>query len=162
MSNPPGTVVVSARRRGSIVVYVFVAILLAGMAASLAAQPTMSGKITSVVFFGLFIALCIGVWLLAEQSRDRIEVTPTVITYRHGGQRGTSLTLRKNQEQGAQLRLITPRTDEGLRGIRLAIVDSGADGYDVGGAGHEIGLFRFNAQAVKRACESAGWQFAPN
>jgi hypothetical protein len=149
-----------ARRRGSVVLYVFVAILLGGMAASLAAQPSTSGKITSVVFFGLFIALCVGVWLLAEQGRDRIEVTPAVITYRHGGQRGTSITLRKNQDQGARLRLVTPRTDEGLKGIRLAIVDGGADGYDVVGAGHEIGLFRFSTQAVKRACESAGWQFA--
>jgi hypothetical protein len=152
MTNQQATVIVNARRRGSIVLYVFIAILLAGLAASISAQPTVSGKITAAVFFGLFIALCLGLGAVLNQGRDRLEVTSEAITYRHGGPRGTTLSLRRNQDAGqpSDLRIIPPLNDHGFKAnARLTIV----------GSGTEIGLFRFSRRAVERACAAGGWQF---
>jgi hypothetical protein len=153
MTNPRATVIVSARRRGSVVLYVVIAIMVAGMAASIGAQPTASGKIAAVVFFGLIIALCLGTWAMANQGRNRIEVNQDAITYRHGGRRGTtSLSLRRNKGAGqpSDLRLIPRLSDHGFKAsARLTVV----------GSGTEIGLFRFNRHAVERACEAGGWQF---
>ncbi len=146
-------VVIAARRRGTVITGAFAALLAAGLAASLAAQRTVSGKITAAVFFGLFIALCAGLWLLANQGRGRIEVTANAITHRHGRRASsTSVTIsrRGNAAEPADLRLIPRLRDHGYKeGPRLTIV----------GSGGWISLIGFSERAVQRGCERAGWRF---
>jgi hypothetical protein len=65
----PGTTVVSQRRQRTVPLIVAIAVFILGMAGGLAAQPTVSGRVTAVIFFGLLIGLCIGAvprnWRLA-------------------------------------------------------------------------------------------------
>ena len=124
-----------------------VAVLIVGMVASLAAQPTVSGRVTAVVFFGIFIALCGGMWALANRRRKRIEVTRDAISYRHWSGR-VDFTL--SRQRGDDLRIIPRLRDHGfVAADRLTIV----------GSGDIMNLFGFSPRAVKRACEAGGWRF---
>ncbi len=124
-----------------------IAVLILGMAVSLTAQPTVSGKVTAVIFFGAFIALCAGLWLLQNRRRNRIEVTRDAISYQNwNGQAEFTLSRR----QGDDLRIIPRLRDHGFAANdRLTIV----------GSGSVMNLFGFSPRAVRRACEAGGWQF---
>lgn len=124
-----------------------VAVLILGMVTSLAAQPTVSGRVTAVIFFGVFIALCAGWWMLMNRRRNRIEVTPDAISYRHWSGRADFTLSRR---QGDDLRFIPRLSDHGfVVAARLTIV----------GSGDIMNLFGFSAPAVRRACEAGGWRF---
>jgi hypothetical protein len=91
-------IVVSQRRRLSIPLIVVVAVFILGMAGALAAQPTASGKVTAVIFFAILIGLCVGLWLLLNRQRDRIEVTRDSISRRRWNGR---VELMLSRQQGA-------------------------------------------------------------
>jgi hypothetical protein len=144
----PGTVTVRQRPRWTIPAGAGVVVFALGLAVSLAAQPTMSGKISAAVFFGLFIAVIVWFWLRANRWRDRIEITPDAITFRHGRRGGPSIMLTR--EQGTDLRLIPALRDHGIPvGPRLTLVGSDQD----------ITIYGFSANAVRRGCTAVGWQF---
>ena len=142
------TVTVRQRHRWTIPAAVGIVIMALGLAASLAAQPTVSGKVTAAVFFGLFIAVIVWLWLRANRWRDRIDITPDAISFRHGRRGGPSITLTR--EQGTDLRLIPALRDHrGTAGPRLALV----------GSGQAITIYGFPANAVRHGCTAAGWRF---
>jgi hypothetical protein len=141
-------VVVSARRRRTAMYGLMIVVLILGMAVSLTAQPTVSGRVTAVVFFGLFIALCVWLWLRVNRGRNRIEVAADAIRYLHWNG-GVEFTLSRDAEQ--ELRLIPRLRDHGfVAGDRLTIV----------GSGDVMSLSGFSPRAVRRACQGAGWRFA--
>ncbi len=144
----PRTVTVSQRHRRSIQAVIGVVVMVLGLAGSLVAQPTVSGKITAVVFFGLLIALIVWLWRWINRGRDRLEITPDAISLRHGRGGGPSITLTR--EQGTDLRLIPALRDHGVSvGPRLTVVGSGQD----------ITIYGFSADAVRQGCTAAGWRF---
>ncbi len=142
-----GIIVVSQRRHRTVFFGLMIAVLIVGMAASLSAQPTVSGRVTAVVFFGILIALCAGLWVLANRRRNRIEVTRDAIGYRHWSRR-TDFTL--SRQRGDDLRIIPRLRDHGF------VV---ADRLTIVGSGDIMNLFGFSPHAVKRACEAGGWRF---
>src|SRR6266700_8154492 len=85
VSSDSEVTVVSQRRRHTVSFIAVVAVFVLGMAGSLAAQPSTSGRVTAVIFFGIFIVLCTWLWLLLNRRRDRIEVTTDAISHRRGG-----------------------------------------------------------------------------
>lgn len=122
--------------------------MVLGLAASLAAQPTISGKIAAVVFFGLFIALIVWLWRRQNRGRDQLEITPDAIGFRHGRGGGPSIALTR--EQGTDLRLVPAlRGQRDTAGPRLALV----------GSGQAITIYGFSTTAVRSGCASAGWRF---
>ena len=144
----PRTITVKQRRRQTILAGIGVAIMALGLAASLAAQPTVSGKITAAVFFGLFIAVIIWLWRRANRWRDQLEITPDAIRFQHGRRGGPSITLTR--EQGTDLRLIPALRDHGVTaGPRLTLV----------GSGQAITIYGFPANSVRRGCTAVGWRF---
>jgi hypothetical protein len=144
----PRTVIVRQRSRWTIRAGVGIVVMVLGLAASLAAQPTVSGKITAVVFFGLFIALIVWLWRRQNRGRDQFEITPDAIGFRHGRRGGPSITL--NREHGTDLRLIPALHDHGVAaGPRLALV----------GSGEAITIYGFSADAIRRGCTTVGWRF---
>lgn len=144
----PRAVTVSQRHRRTIQAVIGVAVMVLGLAGSLVAQPTVSGKITAVVFFGLLIALIVWLWRWANRGRDRLEISPDAISLRHGRGGGPSITLTR--EQGTDLRLIPALRDHGVTaGPRLTVVGSGQD----------ITIYGFSADAVRQGCTAAGWRF---
>src|ERR1700678_2171471 len=96
------TVTVRQRHRWTIPAGAGVVVMVLGLAASLAAQPTVSGKITAAVFFGLFIALIVWLWRPQNRWRDQLEITPDAIGFRHGRRGGPPITLTR--EHGTDLR----------------------------------------------------------
>jgi hypothetical protein len=143
-----GTVTVRQRPRWSVAAGTGIAIMALGLAVSLGAQPTVSGKIAAAILFGLFIALIAWLWWRANRWRDRIEITPDAITFRHGRRGGPSSPL--TSDDGADLRLIPQLRDHGVTaGPRLALV----------GSGQVITVYGFSASAVRRGCAAAGWRF---
>jgi hypothetical protein len=142
------TVTVKQRSRWTIRAVVGVVVMLLGLAASLAAQPTASGKITAAVFFGLFIALIVWLWRRQNRWRDQFEIKPDAIGFRHGRGGGPSITLTRGD--GTDLRLIPALRDHGVTaGPRLALV----------GSGEMLTIYGFSADAVRRGCTAAGWRF---
>jgi hypothetical protein len=139
--------VVSQRRRYTIPFIVAVAVFILAMAGSLAAQPTTSGKVTAVIFFGIFIGLCTWLWLVLNGRRDRIEVTRDAISRRRGNGH-TELTL--SRRQGDSLRLIPRLSDHGF---------TVADRLTIVGSGEAMNLFGFSPHTVARACEAREWRF---
>src|ERR1700728_3437722 len=108
----PQTVIVKQRSRWAIRAGVGVVVMVLGLAASVAAQATASGKITAVVFFGLFIAVIVWLWRRQNRWRDRLEITPDAIGLRHGRPGGPSITLPR--VHGIDLRLIPALRDHGV------------------------------------------------
>ena len=100
----PRTRIVRQRSRWTIRAGIGIVVMVLGLAASLAAQPTISGKITAVVFFCLFIALILWLWRRQNRWRDQLEITPDAIGFRHGRGGGPSIALTR--EHGTDLRLI--------------------------------------------------------
>ena len=149
------TVTVKQRPRRTIVVAVAIAVMVLGLATSVGAQPTTSGKISAVVFFGLIIALCVLFWVVQNAGRDSLEITPDQISLRHGRRRGRSLSpsgpsATLTRERGTDLRLIPALNSHGvLAGPRLTVV----------GSGEVMTLYGFSFDAVRRGCEAAGWRF---
>jgi hypothetical protein len=153
------TVTVRQRTRWTIPVVAGIAILALGLVTAVGAQPTMSGKIGSVVFFGLFIGLCGFIWVYGNRGRDRVEITPDAISLRPGrGRRGRSAgssappapSTALTREGGSDLRLIPRLNDHGIAaGPRLTVV----------GSGGVMTLYGFRLDAVRRGCEAAGWRF---
>ena len=142
------TVIVRQRPRRTIAAGAGIAIMALGLATSVAAQPTVSGKITAAVFFGLFIALIGWLWRRANRGRDQLRITPDAIELRHGRRGGPSITLVR--EQNADLRLIAPLRDHRVTaGPRLALV----------GGGQAMTIYGFSADAVRRGCKAVGWRF---
>jgi len=142
------TITVRQRPRRTIVAAIGVLVMALGLAVSLGAQPTVSGKITAAVFFGLFIAIIVWLWRRANRWRDQLEITPDVISFRHGRRGGPSITLTR--QDGTDLRLIPPLSDHGvIVGPRLALV----------GSGEAITIYGFAANAVRNGCAAVGWRF---
>lgn len=151
VENDSEVTVVSQRRRHTIPFICAVVVFILGMAGSLAAQPTTSGRVTAVIFFGLLIGVCTGLWLLLNGRRDRIEVTTDAISRRRVGAGGggqTDLTL--SRRQGDSLRLIPRLADHGF---------TVADRLTIVGSGTAMNLFGFSSHAVVRACTARGWRF---
>ena len=143
----PEVTVVFRRRQHTVPLAVTVAVFLIAMAGSLAAQPTVSGKVTAAIFFGLFIVLGIGLWLLLNRRRDRIDVTGDAITRRRGG---GAVELTLSRRQGDCLRLVPRLRDHGF---------SATDRLTIVGSGETMSLFGFSPHAVTHACEARGWRF---
>jgi hypothetical protein len=142
------TITVRQRPRRTIVAATGVLVMALGLAVSLGAQPTVSGKITAAIFFGLFIALIVWLWRRVNRWRDQLEITPDVISFRHGRRGGPSITLTR--QDGTDLRLIPPLSDHGvIAGPRLALV----------GSGQAITIYGFAANAVRDSCAAVGWRF---
>jgi hypothetical protein len=142
------TVTVKQGSRWTIRAVVGVVVMVLGLAASLAAQPTVSGKITAAVFFSLFIALIVWLWRRRNRWRDRLEITPDAIWFRHGRRGGPPITLTR--EHGTDLRLIPALRDHGVTaGPRLTLV----------GSGEAITIYGFSADAITRGCTAVGWRF---
>jgi hypothetical protein len=142
------TVTVRQRSRQTISAGVGVVVMALGLAATLGAQPTMSGKIGGAAFFAVFIAIIVWLWLRANRWRDQIEITPDAITFRRGRRGGPSIALTR--EHGSDLRLIPALSGHGdAVGPRLALV----------GSGQAIVIYGFAPDAVRRGCTAAGWQF---
>jgi hypothetical protein len=143
-----GVTVVSQRRRQRTIQFIIaVAVFILGMAGGLAAQPTVSGRVTAVIFFGLLIGLVTLLWLLLNRRRDRVEVTRDAISRRRWG---GAVDVTLSRKQGDDLRLIPRLRDHGFTATdRLTIV----------GSGDAISLFGFAPHAVTRACRARGWRF---
>jgi membrane protein YdbS with pleckstrin-like domain len=140
-------VTVRQRTRQTIPAGIGLVVMVLGLATSLAAQPTVSGKITAAVFFAVFIALIVWFWLRVNRWRDRIEITPDAITFRRGRRGGPSIALTR--ADGTDLRLIPALREHGVTSApRLALVGSGQD----------ITIHGFSTNAVRRGCTAAGWQ----
>jgi len=157
MQSAGGTRAVSVRQRAraTIPVAIGVVVLALGMVTAIGAQPTTSGKIGSVVFFGLFILLCFWIWWQLNRGRDRLRITPDAISLVRGRGRGRGLGrggpfVTLTRERGTDLRLIPALRDPGTEtGPRLALV----------GSGEAITLYGFRFDAVRRGCTAAGWRF---
>ncbi|HEX4090193.1 MAG TPA: hypothetical protein VHZ33_15890 [Trebonia sp.] len=144
----PRPVTVRQRPRWTVVSGTGVVIMLLGLAVSLGAQPTMSGKVTAAVFFAAFIAIIVWLWRRANRWRDKLEISSEAIEFRHGRRGGPSITLTR--ADGTDLRLIPRLSDHGVTaGPRLAVV----------GSGTAITVYGFSANAVRRGCTAAGWRF---
>jgi hypothetical protein len=144
----PRTVTVRQRSRWTIRAGTGVVVLALGLAASLAAQPTVSGKITAAVFFGLFIAVIVWFWRRTNRWRDRIVITPDAISFQHG--RGGPQSIVLTREHGTDLRLIPALRGHGdTAGPRLTVV----------GSGQAITIYGFSMDALRRGCTAAGWRF---
>jgi hypothetical protein len=144
----PRTRIVRQRSRWTIRAGIGIVVMVLGLAASLAAQPTISGKITAVVFFCLFIALILWLWRRQNRWRDQLEITPDAIGFRHGRGGGPSIVLTR--EHGTDLRLIPALRGRGeTAGPRLAVV----------GSGQAITIYGFSMNAVRQGCTAAGWRF---
>jgi hypothetical protein len=143
---------IAARWRAVVPLGVVVVVLAAGLAASIGAQQTASGKVTAAVFFGLIIALCLVGLARMNRNRDHIDVTPEAISYRRGRRGGVSLTLSRDpgSAEPADLRIIPRLSDHGFKAPpRLTLV----------GSGMEMSLVSFSTRRVRRGCEAAGWRF---
>jgi len=149
VSSDSEVTVVSQRRRHTVSFIAAVAVFVLGMAGSLAAQPSTSGRVTAVIFFGIFIVLCTWLWLLLNRRRDRIVLTTDAISRVRGGGGGQAeLTL--SRRQGDSLRLIPRLSDHGF---------TVADRLTIVGSGEAMNLFGFPPHTVARACEARGWRF---
>jgi hypothetical protein len=143
------TVTVRQQHRWTIRAGIGVVVMALGLAASLDAQPTVSGKITAAVFFGLFIAGIGWLWRLANRGRDQIEITPDAIRYSRGRRGGPSITLTR--EEGTDLRLSPALRDHGVTvGPQLSLV----------GSDQAIMIYGFSANALRQGCTAVGWRFA--
>jgi hypothetical protein len=144
----PRTVTVKQRSRWTIRAGIGVVVMALGLAASLAAQPTVSGKITAAVFFGLFIAVIVWFWRRANRWRDRIVITADAISFQHG--RGGAPSIAATREHGTDLRLIPALRGHGdTAGPRLTVV----------GSGQALTIYGFSMDALRRGCTAAGWRF---
>jgi hypothetical protein len=146
------TVTVRQRHRWTIPVAIGIAVLVLGMVTAIGAQPTTSGKIGSVVFFGLFILLCAWIWMRMNQGRDRVEITPDTISFMRGRRRGgpPAASSALTRERGTELRLIPALRVPGVEtGPRLTVV----------GSGQAITIYGFRPDAVRHGCAAAGWRF---
>jgi hypothetical protein len=142
------TVTVRQQHRWTVWAGVGVVVMALGLAAGLDAQPTVSGKITAAVFFGLFIAFIVWLWLRANRWRDQIEITPDAIRYSRGRRGGPSIMLTR--EDGTDLRLSPALRDRGVNvGPQLSLV-----GSDQG-----ITIYGFSAKALRQGCTAVGWRF---
>jgi hypothetical protein len=147
-----GTVIVRQRPRGLIWAVPGTLVFLLAIAASVAAQPNTSGKITAGVFFGIFLLAILGAWLSVNRRRARLEIDSGSIRYRISRRATPSFTLLR--EPDSWLRLIPAQRGQGVKAdTRLTLAGAGA-----GGTG-EIILFGFSVPAVRRGCEAAGWRF---
>jgi hypothetical protein len=134
-------------------------VFLLAIAASVAAQPNTSGKITAGVFFGIFLLAILGAWLSVNRRRARLEVDSGSIRYWISRRASPSFTLLR--EPDSWLRLIPAQRGQGVNAdarLTLAGAGAGSGGTDADGTG-EINLFGFSVPAVRRGCEAAGWRF---
>jgi hypothetical protein len=152
------TVIVRQRPRGLIWAVPSTLLFILAIAASVAAQPNASGKITAAVFFGVFLLAILGYWFSINRRRARLEIDSGSISYRVSRHRNPSFTLLR--EPDSELRLIPAQRGQGGRAdARLALASPGTPGGAAGDSAGEIILFGFSVPAVRRGCESAGWRF---
>jgi hypothetical protein len=150
----PGDIVISGHFRQTVMWGAFIVILALGLVVSLSAQPTATGRAQAVVFFAIFIALCVLLWWRRNRRRPRLQVTGQEIRYWDGG---GNLSFLLTRGQGGQdhgepgvLCLLPPRRDGGsLAGRRLTIA----------GSGEYLNVAPFRAREVRQACTSRGWRF---
>jgi hypothetical protein len=152
-----GTVIVRQRPRGLIWAVPGTLVFLLAIAASVAAQPNSSGKITAGIFFGIFLLAILSAWLSVNRRRARLEIDSGSICYWISRRATPSFTLLR--EPDSWLRLIPAQRGQGVKAdARLTLAGADADGTDADGNG-EIILFGFSVPAVRRGCEAAGWRF---
>jgi hypothetical protein len=145
----PGDIVISARLQQTVMWGAFIAILALGLAVSVSAQPTSTGKAQAWAFFSVFIALCALLWWRRNRRRPRLQVTGEEIRYFDGGGNLSFLLARDQGEQGV-LCLLPPRRGDGsYAGRRLTIP----------GSGQYLNVVPFPAREVRQACTSRGWRF---
>jgi hypothetical protein len=148
-----GDAVVSARHQRTIFWGVCAAVLALGLAVAWSSQPTMTGKVQSVVFFSLFIGLCAFLWWYQNRLRSRIQVTPDEIRYWH---QGRYLQFTLSRRSGGQLCIVPGvgpgRLTWGPRITREPLLT-------IVGSGDYLGVGLFRLGAIRRACESRGWSF---
>ena len=127
-------------------------VFILAIAASVAAQPNTSGKISAGVFFGIFLLVILGAWFAVNRRRARIEIAQDSISYWTGKHGRPSFTLARAAD--SELRLIPAQRGQGISSdTRLTLAGSDADDAA------EIILFGFSVPAVRRGCEKAGWHF---
>jgi hypothetical protein len=145
---PPGAVVVRAGGTGPAILFgIFLVVFVAGLAESLAAQKTASGKIGAAVFFGLFIVAIAVIWYFVNRARKQLEIAPGVIVSRHGV-KGKTWTLSGGP--GDTLRILPScKVYNATMAPRLILL----------GTGGFTSLRGYSADRVARVCQEQGWRF---
>ena len=144
---PPGAVIVRARRRGTVIFGCLIALWLLALGTAESAQPTTSGRVGAAVIFGGLVALSVGSWFSVNMSRRRLEVGRDEIVIRPGT-KGKPFTLPRVESDTLR---ILPRFKMlgAIRPPRLIFL----------GRGGFIGLRGFPLDQVRQACEAQGWRF---
>jgi hypothetical protein len=150
----PGDIVIWGRFQQTVLWGAFIVILALGLAESVHAQSTSTGKTQAGVFFAVFIVLCVLLWWRRNRRRPRLQVTDQEIRYWDGvGNLSFLLTRGQGGQDPAEppaLCILPPRRDGGYSvGRRLTIP----------GSGEYLNVRPFRAQQVRRACEARGWRF---
>lgn len=144
----PGTVVLRARGVWMVALFGFLTVVwVLALAVSEGAQVSTGGRAAAAVFFGIFIAGTIAVWVAADRSRRQLEVGHDAIVTRPG-RKGKPFTLHR--DDGDTLRILPKFQLYGAaRPPRLLFL----------GTGGFIALGGFSPDQVRRACEAQGWRF---
>lgn len=148
-SVPPGVVILRARGVWRAVVFGLLTVVwVLALAVSEGAQDSTGGRVAAAVFFGIFIAGTIAVWVAADRKRRQLEVGHDVIVTRPG-RNGKPFTLHR--DNGGTLRIL-PRFQlyGAARPPRLLFLGTGGGFIALGG---------FSPDQVRRACEAQGWRF---
>jgi hypothetical protein len=146
---PPGVVIVRTRNTGTSIIFGFLtALWVVALIASESAQPTVSGRISAGVVFGVFLVATVAGWLSAGRRRRQLEVGRDAIVDRPAGKGKQPFTLTRGE--GDTLRILPQFKLYGkVRQPRLIFL----------GRGGFITLPRFRLEEVRRACETQGWRF---
>jgi hypothetical protein len=168
----PGDIVIRGRFQQTVMWGAFIVILALGLAESIHAQPTTSGKTAAVVFFGLFIALCALLWWRRNRRRPRLQVTGQEIRY-FGAGGNLSFMLTRDQRQPDQGQLGQGQLGQGQPGQGQGQGEAGPPvlvlvpprrtanrQLTIPGSGDYLNVRAFSARRLRHACESRGWRFA--
>jgi hypothetical protein len=145
---PPGAVIIRARNTGTVIVFGLITLLwVLCLVVSVGAQPTVSGRITAGVVFGLLIVLSVGGLYGVSRGWRQLEVGRDAIVSRPGA-KGKSFTL--TGDQGDTLRVLPQfKLYARIRHPRLLFL----------GRGGFLLLSGFQLEKVRRVCEAQGWRF---
>jgi len=143
-----GLVIVRTRRIATVIVFGSLTLLwILALAVAEHAQQTASGRIAAAIFFGLFLAGTVGVWLVIDRGGRRLEVGRDSIASRPRV-KGKAFTLTRGA--GGTLRILPRFTLLGInRGPRLVFL----------GTGGWLSLGGLPLDVVRDTCEAQGWRF---
>ncbi|HVB42412.1 MAG TPA: hypothetical protein VNF47_06850 [Streptosporangiaceae bacterium] len=107
-------------------------------------QPTTSGRIATIVFFGFFIALFALGLMAAVRQRSRLQISTETILYVTA--KDDTLTL--DRQSGNVLRLVQTGTSSRRR---LGLTNGDAEMI--------LPISRFSTRELGQACAARGWEF---